>query len=98
MTRLEDNATIESIVGVRRHPTAHLAVARTVDSRVYILHSAECIASTASGDLRDCDYSRTLDRGIDLEVWKNDLDRAVIIAQNPKTHRLEPFGRLEATQ
>jgi hypothetical protein len=41
---------IERIVGVERHPSIHFANAVSAEQRVYILHTAECLAST--GDCR----------------------------------------------
>ena len=39
MSRLEPADTIEAKVGVKRHPTDHVALAVTAEGRVYILHS-----------------------------------------------------------
>lgn len=61
---------IERIVGVRRHPTKHWAKAVSVEQEVFILHSADCLASTP--DLRDCLFSLALDNGIDVLRWEED--------------------------
>lgn len=88
MTRLEDPKMIEATVGVRRHPTKHLARAVSSEQRVYLLHSAACVATTT--ELRTCPYSRALDFGIRLDVWEHDQDRAVMVAVHPDHHDLVP--------
>lgn len=60
MTDLVPTNQIELIVGLPRHPTRHFG--RAVGARFYILHSKECKDSGI--DLRDCAYSRALDRGL----------------------------------
>ena len=75
MSRLESARTIEAKVGAKRHPTEHLGRAVSVMQRVYVLHSAECVASGI--DLRTCAYSIALDEGIDLNVWKGWEDQPV---------------------
>jgi hypothetical protein len=77
VTELVDPAEIETIVGVWRHPVDHVARARSAEQKVYILHSVACVSVTA--DLRECPFSVALDRGIDLEVWKDLEDRPVTI-------------------
>lgn len=67
MTDLVKSDEIESILGVPRHPTRHRGRADTTKSIVYILHSAECLAS--GRDLRECEYSLALDAGIDGDRW-----------------------------
>lgn len=70
MSDLVDPDRIEEIVGVKRHPTDHVAKAVSSDQTVYVLHSRECF--DAHEDLRDCEYSKALDLGIDLEEWVED--------------------------
>jgi hypothetical protein len=92
MTQLESTATIEATVGVRRHPTRHIARVVTAEDRVYILHSDRCLNSRANSttDLRDCMYSKALDRGLIASHWQDDLDRAVVVIIDILTGRLEP--------
>lgn len=59
MTRLESADEIEGIVGAERHATEHLGRAVSVEQRLYILHSVECVESGI--DLRDCEFSLALD-------------------------------------
>jgi hypothetical protein len=68
---------IEQIVGVERHPNVHYGRAVSAQQIVYILHSQGCLDSTP--DLRDCAYSRALDRGIDLDAWVEDEPVALMI-------------------
>lgn len=75
MSRLESAETIEATVGALRHPTEHVARAVTAEERVYVMHSAECLASGI--DLRECKYSIALDRGILLRAWRLFPDRPV---------------------
>lgn len=77
MTRLESSKTIEKTVGASRHATLHLGRAVSRERRVYILHPAMCVASVA--DLRTCEYSIALDRGIDVDEWAGAEDRPVIL-------------------
>jgi hypothetical protein len=72
MSRLEAADKIEGIVGAKRHATDHLGRAVSAEQRVYVLHSAECVASGI--DLRKCQYSEALDLGIDLGVWADHQD------------------------
>lgn len=79
MSRLEAADKIEGIVGAKRHPTDHLGRAVSAEQRVYVLHSAECLASGI--DLRECEYSLALDRGIEHAIpwsgWRRVQDRPV---------------------
>ena len=68
MSEIVDPEEIERVVGVRRHATLHFGRAVSGEQRVFVLHSEECVASTA--DLRKCEYSVALDRGIEaLYPW-----------------------------
>lgn len=71
MSELVDPARIEEIVGVPRHATLHFARAVSAEHTVYVLHSHECKQSGI--DLRQCEFSRALDRGIDLRQWVEDV-------------------------
>lgn len=66
-------------MGVRRHATAHVGRAVSAKQRVYVLHSAECL--TSGRDLRECEYSVALDRGIadpwPWSRWRRVPDRPV---------------------
>lgn len=70
MSDLVDPAIIEQIVGKKRHRTRHYGRAVSREQTVYILHSQECRDSTP--DLRDCPFSLALDRGIEVEHWRQD--------------------------
>lgn len=77
MTELVDPDKIETIVGAKRHPIRHLGRAVSAEETVYILHSGLCKAE--GKDLRECSYSRLLDRGIDLTIWADWQDRPVVL-------------------
>jgi hypothetical protein len=64
MSELVPAEEIEQIVGARRHPHQHLGRADSSTETLYILHSQKCKDSGI--DLRDCEWSKALDRGIDL--------------------------------
>lgn len=69
---------IERAVGARRHPYQHLGRAVSSEETVYVLHSEKCRDSGI--DLRECEWSLALDRGIDLADWQGHEDRAVVLA------------------
>lgn len=75
MSDLVSPTDIERIVGAERHPVQHLARAVSANRRVYILHSRACLDSGI--DLRDCEHSLALDRGIPMDKWCNVQDRAL---------------------
>lgn len=77
MTDLVHPDHIEELVGARRHPTLHQG---NVGLTTYILHSEECRSTTA--DLRYCEYSIALDRGIDLVAFAGYRQRPVILTIN----------------
>lgn len=68
MSNLVPSTEIERIVGADRHPTEHLGRAVARRRMVYILHSAACRDSGI--DLRQCEFSLALDRGIDRQAWR----------------------------
>lgn len=78
MSELVNPELIEQIVGARRHAHQHLGRAISGEQTVYILHSQQCKDSGV--DLRECEWSLALDRGIDLRDWKGHEDRAVVLA------------------
>lgn len=79
MSDLVDPTEIEHRVGRRRHTTLHYGRADYETSQVYVLHSEECRSSTP--DLRDCEYSIALDRGIEAFYpwlfWSTRQDQTV---------------------
>jgi hypothetical protein len=79
MSDLVSPDDIEAIVGLPRHDTEHYARAVSADQAVYILHSRECKESMA--DLRDCQFSVALDRGIQHHIpwsgWRRVQDQPV---------------------
>lgn len=77
MSELVNSDRIEAKVGAVRHARMHVGRAVSAEQTVYILHSKECLDSGI--DLRECRYSLALDRGIDLSVWGDWEDRAVIL-------------------
>lgn len=88
MSDLVPPDAIERIVGVQRHPTEHWARAVSKEETVYILHSAECLASGV--DLRECHFSLALDNGIRRSEWVEDRPVAVVITGAFNTTRLVP--------
>ncbi|PFG19850.1 hypothetical protein [Serinibacter salmoneus] len=72
MTRIIPADRIEEIVGARRRKHQHLGRAVSAEATVHILHSQECRDSL--DDLRECVYSRALDRGIDTRAWRHHMD------------------------
>lgn len=86
MTDLVPRKHIERIVGITRHRTAHFGRAVSDEQVFYILHSQKCLDSQP--DLRDCLYSRALDRGIDTWVWSYLQDRPALL--NIMNGRLVP--------
>ena len=79
MTDLVSPDEAERVVGVARHDTDHYARAVSAAQTVYILHSKAC--KEATPDLRDCEFSVALDRGIDSFIpwsgWSYVQDRPV---------------------
>lgn len=78
MADLVPASDIERIVGASRHRQAHLGRAVSAEQRVYILHSQRCLDSGI--DLRECPYSKALDRGIHRDQWDGFEDQAVLLA------------------
>lgn len=72
-----DADKIEQIVGVERKMAEHWGKVISSEGRVYILHSRMC--QKHYSDLRDCPYSRALDRGIDIDEWVVDEPTALCI-------------------
>lgn len=73
-----DPATIEQIVGARRHARRHIARAVSEEENVYLLHSAECKDSGI--DLTACLYSIVLSRGINRDRWDGWEDKPVLVS------------------
>lgn len=78
MSNLVNPDDIEQIVGAKRHSHQHLGRAVSSEQTIYILHSGKCKDSGI--DLRACEWSLALDRGIDLEDWNGYEDRPVVLA------------------
>lgn len=78
MSDLVPAEEIEQTVGARRHAHQHVGRAISSEQTVYVLHSAKCRDSGI--DLRDCEWSLALDRGIDLADWADHQDRPVVLA------------------
>jgi hypothetical protein len=96
MTRLEPSSTIEATVGARRSDTEHLGRAVSDEQRVYVLHSAACVASGI--DLRDCEYSQALDRGINPTDWLGQADTPVTLTIDPRYGTLVPVPAHDAKE
>lgn len=77
MTDLVDPTQIESIVGTHRRDFDHVANMVTGDEKVYILHSKMCV--TLRPDLRECPFSRALDRGVIESAWDGFKDMPVVV-------------------
>jgi hypothetical protein len=78
VTKLVSPAHIEQIVGVARDQRLHIGRLITAEPAAYILHSQECVESGI--DLRDCEYSLALDRGIGDFLWDGFADVPVELA------------------
>lgn len=78
MSDLVPAEQIEQIVGAKRHSHQHLGRAVASEETVYVLHSQRCKDSGI--DLRECEWSLALDRGIDLDDWRDYEDRPVVLA------------------
>lgn len=76
MTNLMDPGEAEARVGATRHATEHYGRANTRMRHVYVLHSTACLADETT-DLRECEFSLALDRGIDAAAWL--LDEPVVL-------------------
>jgi hypothetical protein len=86
MVELVDPQMIEVIVGASRHRTLHFGRAVSAEERVYILHSVEC---STSQDVKVCEYSLALDKGIDEDEWVKDL---AVVLRITEDGRLMPDG------
>ncbi len=78
MSNLVPAEEIEQTVGAKRHFAQHIGRAVSAEQTVYVLHSQRCKDSGI--DLRECEWSLALDRGIDLDDWKDYEDRPVVLA------------------
>jgi len=77
MSDLVASNRIEGVVGARRHETLHLGRAVSSEAVLYILHSKECKAT--GYDLRDCEFSNAVDRGLDINIWASFMDRPMAL-------------------
>lgn len=89
MADFVDPDHIEQIVGAKRHPTRHIALADSASQTVNILHADDCAARKTLRPLTECKYSRSLDLGIDPALWQGHEDRPVYILTNAEA-RLIP--------
>jgi hypothetical protein len=78
MTEHVDQKDVEKIVGATRRRYAHYARAVSAEQKVYLLHSKMCLDTTP--DLRECEFSKALDRGIDERIWSKYEDRTIGVA------------------
>lgn len=92
MSNLVPAEDIEQIVGQERHQTCHYGRAVTVEQTFYILHSWNCKGSGV--DLRDCEYSIALDKGLDILKWRGFTDEAVVL--HIEDGELRPLGQPRA--
>lgn len=69
---------IERIVGAPRAHRDHIGRAVSDEQRVYILHSKQCLARHE--DVRNCEYSIAMDRGIVEYWWLGCEDMPVVLA------------------
>lgn len=90
MSDLVSPDAIEEIVGAKRLSSVHLGRAVSAEQKVYVLHSQRCRDSGA--DLRACDFSLALDRGIEPSSWAGMED--VPVALGIWHRRLVPIRRL----
>ena len=93
MTDLVDPQNIETIVGARRHPYRHIALADTATETVYILHASGCFHRGDGNDLRNCRYSLALDAGIDRDQWVGHEDAPTYVGLH--LGRLVPQNQVE---
>lgn len=97
MSALVPAEDIETIVGQERHKVCHYGRAVTAEQTLYILHSHAC--KDLGADLRGCEYSIALDRGIDMARWWGFEDEAVALyIDQPGTGNLRPLGKRRAPQ
>ena len=91
MSELVPTSDIEAIVGANRHPDVHIGRAVSAEQTVYILHPDDC--REYFDDLRDCPFSKALDKGIDAERWEGFEDQPVRLWVSMQTLRLVPERR-----
>lgn len=96
MSKLEPADQIEATVGAKRHPTAHIARAVSSEQRVYVLHSAECVARGI--DLRKCVFSTALDHGIDMGAWEQFQNVPVVVRVDEEFDDLVPSAVVDVEQ
>lgn len=86
MSDLVPSEAIEQIVGAKRHAWKHQARAVSAEQAVYILHSRKCLDSGI--DLRECEFSLALDKGINPMHWREDTPLVVEVLLG----ELRPIG------
>lgn len=90
MTQLVNPSEIESIVGAHRQVVAHVGRWITDIDTVFIMHSHHCLDRKI--DLRECEYSTALDRGLDPDKWLGKMDVAVFL--DVRDEELIPLGKV----
>ncbi|MCJ1709266.1 hypothetical protein [Microbacterium sp. VKM Ac-2923] len=88
MSEVQDSDVVEAVVGTERREDEHVGRAVTAEERMYVLHSRRCIESGI--DVRACAFSASLDRGIDLNVWRDHMDAPVVLGIGDALGDLEP--------
>lgn len=77
MSEIVPSGEIEKIVGAIRHSKYHYGRAVTSEQSVYVLHSQHCLDTKK--DLRECQFSKALDNGIDETEWEGLMDEPVLL-------------------
>lgn len=88
MSEVLDSETVEEIVGASRREAEHVGRAVSAEERMYVLHSARCLAT--GHDVRACAFSAALDRGIDAALWSEHMDVPVVLGIGDALGDLEP--------
>lgn len=94
MTELVPTHEIEAIVGARRRADLHIGRAVSAERQFYILHSHQCLSSTT--DLRDCRFSRALDKRGVSDIWGLYRDEPMVLAVD--AGELRPVRRVSEVE
>lgn len=92
MSNLVDRDKISSLVRAERDYWLHIGRHDFEEEGVYIMHSHLCLSLFP--DLRECPYSKALDKGISVEHWFSWEDDPVYL-RNHETYGLIPIGFVE---
>lgn len=93
MSDLVDPSEIERIVGVKRRAFHHVARVVKAEDKIYILHSQQCLDSGI--DLRDCQFSRALDAGVQPANWATAERLECPVLVEVIGNLLVPYGRAD---